>query len=558
MCCDGLVTMLLFLSLIVAANLTIDSFPPRRPFLAKGANTPRCLACQMPVLACICDLLPKVSCAASFCLLMHHNEQYKPTNTGRLLLATVGGERVIWQRTVPNVGLLHLLARKDRMPILVYPTAMAPLNQKVCLSHVQQQRQVGREPVFILLDSTWQQSRKIYNHSPYLHTLPVLGVEPSAPSGYQLRRSQQEGHLCTAEVGAECLAWLGETQAAGLVKDYFAVFNERYLAARQSLAMPNSDAKQRLLAYRSQCQTHNSHAKVKESVMAVRVAFLGLGVMGYPMAGHLQTAGYQVTVFNRTQVKAERWVNQYGGRLANTPAEAVVDADVVMACVGNDDDLRAICLGEQGAFAGMKPDAIFVDHTTASAAVARELYDVARSQDLHFLDAPVSGGQAGAENGVLTVMVGGDADVYQKVESVVQTYARSVRLMGGSGAGQLTKMVNQICIAGVVQGLAEGLHFAEQAGLDGAAVIEVISKGAAQSWQMENRYQTMIAGDYDHGFAVDWMRKDLGICLDEARRNGATLPVAALVDQFYGDVQKMGGQRWDTSSLLERLKITGR
>ncbi len=292
--------------------------------------------------------------------------------------------------------------------------------------------------------------------------------------------------------------------------------------------------------------------------MGLRVAFLGLGVMGFPMAGHLQAAGYDVTVFNRTRAKAERWVSQYGGTMANTPAEAVIDADLVMACVGNDDDLRAICLGEQGAFAGMKEHGIFVDHTTASAAVARELYDLARAQGLHFLDAPVSGGQAGAENGVLTVMVGGDADIYQQAEPVMQTYARSVRLMGDSGKGQLTKMVNQICIAGVVQGLAEGLHFAEQAGLDGRAVVEVISKGAAQSWQMENRYQTMLDGDYDHGFAVDWMRKDLGICLDEARRNGASLPVAALVDQFYGEVQKMGGQRWDTSSLLERLKIAGR
>ena len=288
--------------------------------------------------------------------------------------------------------------------------------------------------------------------------------------------------------------------------------------------------------------------------MTMRVAFLGLGVMGFPMAGHLQKAGFEVTVYNRCADKAARWLTQYDGKSAATPKAAAANADLVMACVGNDNDLRAICLGDEGAFAGMKPGAIFVDHTTASAEVARELYAIAKTKELGFLDAPISGGQAGAENGVLTIMVGGDSEVYQRAEPVLQRYARSVRRMGDSGAGQTTKMVNQICIAGLVQGLAEGLHFAEQAGLDVHAVIDVISKGAAQSWQMENRFETMLAGEYNHGFAVDWMRKDLGICLDEAKRNGASLPITALVDQFYAEVQKMGGGRWDTSSLLARLK----
>ena len=288
--------------------------------------------------------------------------------------------------------------------------------------------------------------------------------------------------------------------------------------------------------------------------MTMHVAFLGLGVMGFPMAGHLQKAGCEVTVYNRCADKAARWLNQYDGQSAANPKAAAANADLVMACVGNDNDLRAICLGDEGAFAGMKPGAIFVDHTTASAEVARELYAIAKTQELGFLDAPISGGQAGAENGVLTIMVGGDSGVYQRAEPVLQHYARSVRRMGESGTGQTTKMVNQICIAGLVQALAEGLHFAEQAGLDAHAVIDVISKGAAQSWQMENRFETMLAGEYNHGFAVDWMRKDLGICLDEARRNGASLPITALVDQFYAEVQKMGGGRWDTSSLLARLK----
>ena len=284
------------------------------------------------------------------------------------------------------------------------------------------------------------------------------------------------------------------------------------------------------------------------------VAFLGLGVMGFPMAGHLVRAGHGVVVYNRTAAKASRWVDQNGGASAPTPREAAVGRDFVLACVGNDDDLRAVALGPGGAFAGMKPGAIFIDHTTASAGVARELHAEAAKLGLGFLDAPVSGGQAGAENGALTIMCGGAESDYAKAEPILAAYAKSCRLMGGPGAGQLTKMVNQICIAGLVQGLAEGLHFAARAGLDRQLVVDVVSKGAAQSWQMDNRHKTMIADRFDFGFAVDWMRKDLGICLDEARRNGARLPVAALVDQFYSDVQAMGGGRWDTSSLLARLE----
>lgn len=285
-----------------------------------------------------------------------------------------------------------------------------------------------------------------------------------------------------------------------------------------------------------------------------KVAFLGLGVMGYPMAGHLKAkGGHDVTVYNRTFAKAEAWAKQHGGHAAKTPREAAHDCDFVFACVGNDDDLRSVVLGPDGAFAGMKKGAIFVDNTTASAEVARELYAKAHELGLEFIDAPVSGGQAGAENGALTVMCGGDAKAYATAEPVITAFAKAVKLLGPSGAGQLTKMVNQICIAGVVQGLAEGIAFAKRAGLDAEAVIEAISKGAAQSWQMENRYKTMNANTYSFGFAVDWMRKDLGICLEEARRNGAHLPMTALVDQFYGDVQEMGGGRWDTSSLLARL-----
>ena len=285
-----------------------------------------------------------------------------------------------------------------------------------------------------------------------------------------------------------------------------------------------------------------------------KVAFLGLGVMGYPMAGHLKAkGGHDVTVYNRTFAKAEGWAKQHGGHAAKTPREAAQDCDFVFACVGNDDDLRSVVLGPDGAFAGMKKGAIFVVNTTASAEVARELYAKAHEHGVHFIDAPVSGGQAGAENGALTVMCGGDAEIYAKAEPVITAFAKAVKLLGPSGAGQLTKMVNQICIAGVVQGLAEGIAFAKRSGLDAEAVIEAISKGAAQSWQMENRYKTMNTNTYTFGFAVDWMRKDLGICLEESRRNGAHLPMTALVDQFYGDVQEMGGGRWDTSSLLARL-----
>ncbi len=287
--------------------------------------------------------------------------------------------------------------------------------------------------------------------------------------------------------------------------------------------------------------------------MAEKVAFLGLGVMGFPMAGHLARAGRDVTVYNRTAATAERWVATYGGTSATSPAQAAKDAAFIFVCVGNDDDVRQVALGEDGLLAGAKSGAIFVDHTTASAGLARELEARAGRQGVGFLDAPVSGGQAGAENGALTVMVGGAPESYAKAEPVINAYARMCKLLGPAGSGQLTKMVNQICIAGVVQGLAEGLHFAKAAGLDGAAVVDVISKGAAQSWQMENRYKTMLAGEFEHGFAVDWMRKDLAICLDEARRNGAHLPLAALVDQFYSEVQAMGGRRWDTSSLIARL-----
>lgn len=284
-----------------------------------------------------------------------------------------------------------------------------------------------------------------------------------------------------------------------------------------------------------------------------KVSFIGLGVMGFPMAGHLQNAGYQVTVYNRSQNKAENWVKQYGGAMASTPAKAVKDSDIVFVCVGNDDDLRQVVLGPNGAFASMKAKAILVDHTTASASVARELAQKAAAIDLAFLDAPVSGGEAGAINGQLTIMVGGEQNIYDIAESAMQPYAKFSKLLGPAGSGQLAKMMNQICIAGVVQGLAEALHFGKNAGLDCEQVVEVISQGAAGSWQMDNRHKTMIKGEYDFGFAVDWMRKDLDIALTEAKNNGSTLPLTALVDQFYADVQKNGGSRWDTSSLLTRL-----
>lgn len=285
----------------------------------------------------------------------------------------------------------------------------------------------------------------------------------------------------------------------------------------------------------------------------MKVAFVGLGVMGYPMAGHVQNAGMEMCVYNRTQSKSESWCAQYGGDMAPTPAAAAEGRDVILVCVGNDDDVREVITGSDGVLAGAKQGAVIIDHTTASAELARELSSMITARGMEFLDAPVSGGQAGAENGALTVMIGGEESTYQKVTAVLDCYSRFHKLLGPAGNGQLAKMVNQICIAGVVQGLAEGLNFAMKSGLDGEALIETISKGAAGSWQMENRYQTMLADKYDFGFAVDWMRKDLGIALAEAQRNGAELPVASLVDSFYAEVQEMGGGRWDTSSLLTRF-----
>jgi 3-hydroxyisobutyrate dehydrogenase len=283
-----------------------------------------------------------------------------------------------------------------------------------------------------------------------------------------------------------------------------------------------------------------------------KVAFLGLGVMGYPMAGHLKTkGGHEMTVYNRTTAKAEQWAKEFGGKAAKSPEEAADGQDLVMMCVGNDNDVRAVA---SAAFPKVKKGAVFVDHTTASAEVARELYESAKKGGFDFIDAPVSGGQAGAQNGVLTVMCGGDAAPYARAEAVIAAYARMCKLLGSAGAGQLTKMVNQICIAGLVQGLSEGLHFAKKSGLDVQTVVDTISKGAAQSWQMDNRYKAMNDGKFDFGFAVEWMRKDLSICITEARRNGANLPVTALVDQFYAEVEKMGGKRWDTSSLMARLE----
>lgn len=287
------------------------------------------------------------------------------------------------------------------------------------------------------------------------------------------------------------------------------------------------------------------------------IAFLGLGVMGYPMAGHLQAAGHSVTVYNRTTSKAEAWVAEHGGTFGATPAEAVKNSELVMTCVGNDDDLRSVCFGEKGAFSAMPSGALLVDHTTVSEAVTKELYAAAKERGLSFLDAPISGGQAGAENAMLSIMCGGDQADYDRAEPIMDVYSKICRRIGESGAGQLTKMCNQIAIAGLVQGLSEALHFAQKARLDGRSVVEVISQGAAGSWQMSNRYETMLDDHYDHGFAVDWMRKDLGICLSTANENGASLPVTALVDQFYNDVQKLGGGRWDTSSLLKRLAKIG-
>jgi 3-hydroxyisobutyrate dehydrogenase/2-hydroxy-3-oxopropionate reductase len=296
------------------------------------------------------------------------------------------------------------------------------------------------------------------------------------------------------------------------------------------------------------------NSKTYEATAPRQVAFLGLGVMGFPMAGHLARAGHQVTVYNRTPAKAQAWVAEFGGHAAATPREAAAGADLVYACVGNDADLRSVVLGADGAFAGMKPGAVLADHTTASAEVARELHAAARAQGLHFVDAPVSGGQAGAQNGMLTIMCGGDPAAFEAARPAALAYARAFTRIGDSGAGQLAKMVNQVCCIGVIQGLAEAVAFGQQAGLDMNLVLEVIGKGAAQSWQMDHRGKTMVADQFDFGFAVDWMRKDLGLVLDEARRNGARMPVTALVDQFYGDVQEMGGGRWDTSSLIRRLR----
>ena len=303
-------------------------------------------------------------------------------------------------------------------------------------------------------------------------------------------------------------------------------------------------------------QVSSINAKTYQASASKKVAFLGLGVMGYPMAGHLAHAGHQVTVYNRTGAKSEAWVAEFGASHAHaaTPREAVLQADIVFCCVGNDDDLRSVTLGANGAFAGMREGTVFVDHTTASATVARELYAAARTLGLQFVDAPVSGGQAGAQNGMLTVRCGGDVAAFDAVQATGMAFSRAFTLLGDSGAGQLAKMVNQIAIAGLVQGLSEAVAFGQHAGLDMNQVLDVIGKGAAQSWQMDNRGKTMVADKFDFGFAVDWMRKDLGLVLEEAKRNGARVPVTALVDQFYADVQQMGGRRWDTSSLIKRLK----
>jgi len=295
-------------------------------------------------------------------------------------------------------------------------------------------------------------------------------------------------------------------------------------------------------------------SRTYEPAPSRRVAFLGLGVMGHPMAGHLARAGHQVTVYNRTTAKAEAWAKEYAGGFGATPRLAASGAETVFACVGNDDDLRSVVLGDEGAYAGMAPDAVFVDHTTASAEVARELHAAAKTRGLHFVDAPVSGGQAGAVNGALTVMCGGDVEPFERIRPVALNFAKAVTRIGDSGAGQLAKMVNQVAIAGLVQGLAEAIAFGQRAGLDLPLVLDVIGKGAAQSWQMDNRGKTMVIDQFDFGFAVDWMRKDLGLVLEEARRNGAQMPVTALVDQFYAEVQALGGRRWDTSSLIRRLK----
>ena len=288
--------------------------------------------------------------------------------------------------------------------------------------------------------------------------------------------------------------------------------------------------------------------------MSYKVSFIGLGVMGYPMAGFISKAGHDVTVFNRTKAKAEKWVKEYKGKAANTPAEAAKESDFIFTCVGNDDDLREVSIGKDGLFKSVKKDSVYVDNTTASAEVARELYKEAKNKGFHFLDAPVSGGQAGAESGALTVMIGGDTAAFKKAEPIIACYSKKAKLLGGPGSGQLTKMMNQMCIAGAVQGLAEALNFGINAGLNADDVIETISKGAAQSWQMDNRYKTMVADKFDYGFAVDWMRKDLKIAMNEAKRNGSPVPITTLIDGYYAEIQKMGGNRWDSSSLIALLK----
>jgi 3-hydroxyisobutyrate dehydrogenase-like beta-hydroxyacid dehydrogenase len=288
--------------------------------------------------------------------------------------------------------------------------------------------------------------------------------------------------------------------------------------------------------------------------MSYKVSFIGLGVMGYPMAGFISKAGHDVTVFNRTKAKAEKWVKEYKGKAANTPAEAAKESDFIFTCVGNDDDLREVSIGKDGLFKSAKKDSVYVDNTTASAEVARELYKEAKNKGFHFLDAPVSGGQAGAESGALTVMIGGDTAAFKKAEPIITCYSKKAKLLGGPGSGQLTKMMNQMCIAGAVQGLAEALNFGINAGLNADDVIETISKGAAQSWQMDNRYKTMVADKFDYGFAVDWMRKDLKIAMNEAKRNGSPVPITTLIDGYYAEIQKMGGNRWDSSSLIALLK----
>ena len=351
------------------------------------------------------------------------------------------------------------------------------------------------------------------------------------------------------------IQWLGQAGCWGI--QFKRALHNFLTSFTQNLNLMDNLKLEQFSNFTTQTTMSSLNAKSYESAPSQHVAFLGLGVMGYPMAGHLARAGHAVTVYNRSAAKAAAWCQEFADSRqpahAPTPREAVKDADIVFCCVGNDEDLRAVVLGADGAFAGMKKGAILVDHTTASANVARELYAAAKAQGLNFIDAPVSGGQGGAQNGLLTVMCGGDTAIFEATKPAAMAFSRAYTLMGESGAGQLTKMVNQVCIAGLVQGLSEAIAFGQKAGLDMNLVLDVIGKGAAQSWQMDNRGKTMVADKFDFGFAVDWMRKDLGLVMDEAKRNGARLPVTALDDQFYADVQQMGGKRWDTSSLIKRL-----